>query len=207
MRIRPDATFAPTGQRRRKARTLVAGPGQAWVGAGCAFKEKARRLPATLLVVWDEGQDAPWVLLTDLPPQQVKVSWYGLRIWIELGFRTLKSLGWQWERTRRSDPERVARHWLVLAVATLLDLAYGTRVEDAERLGVAPAHLRSPRTPPPAPRPRGSSLFARGRPWLCGHLWQGRLWRRLWLRPEPWPDPSPGLQITIYVPTPGATHT
>jgi hypothetical protein len=40
-------------------------------------------------------------------------------MWIEFGFRALKGLGWRWERTRRTDPDRVARHWLVLAVATL----------------------------------------------------------------------------------------
>ena len=58
-------------------------------------------------------------------------SWYALRFWIELGFKALKSLGWKWDKTRRTDPDRVSRHWLVLSVATLLSLAYGTRVEDA----------------------------------------------------------------------------
>ncbi|HEY7033017.1 MAG TPA: transposase [Thermomicrobiales bacterium] len=52
-------------------------------------------------------------------PAAVGVLWYGLRMWIEVGFRALKGLGWRWERTRRTDPDRVARHWLVLAVATL----------------------------------------------------------------------------------------
>ena len=60
---------------------------------------------------------------------------------VELGFRTLKGLGWDGERTRRSDPDRVARHWLVRAVATLLAVASGTRVEDAERLGVPPGQV------------------------------------------------------------------
>ena len=205
-RIRPDATVAPAGQQRRPARTLLPGPGHAWVGAGVADKDPAKQQAATLLVVWDEGQDEPWLLLTDLAPEAVEGSWYGLRIWIALGLRTLKSCGWDWERTRRTDPARVARHWLVLAVATLVALAYGTRVEDAVRLGVPPANLRTARTPPPALRPRRSSLFARGRLWLGGHLWQGRLWRHLWLRPEPWPEPSPGLQITIYQPPPDLAH-
>ena len=34
MRVRPDATFAPQGLPRRPAKTLVPGPGHAWVGAG-----------------------------------------------------------------------------------------------------------------------------------------------------------------------------
>ena len=49
-------------------------------------------------------------------PAAVDGAWYGLRTGIELGFRALKSLGWPWERTRRTDPLRVARHWVVLAL-------------------------------------------------------------------------------------------
>ena len=64
-----------------------------------------------------------------------------LRFWIELGFKALKSLGWQWQKTRRTDPERISRHWLVLSVATLLALAYGTRVEDAYDRRIAPRQL------------------------------------------------------------------
>ncbi len=66
---------------------------------------------------------------------------YGLRVWIEQGFRPLKRIGWPWQHTRRTDPARVDRHWLVLAVATLWVLAHGTRV--------GKARLRAPTTPEP----------------------------------------------------------
>src|SRR5262245_18015872 len=128
MRVRPDATFAPRGLPRRPARALVPGPGHAWVGAGTAFKHAQVRRQGTLVVVWDAEQDEPWIVLTDLAPADVGVLWYGLRVWIELGFRALKSLGWQWQRIRREHADRVARHWLVLAVATLVTLAYRPRV-------------------------------------------------------------------------------
>ena len=51
---------------------------------------------------------------------------------------------------------RISRHWLVLSVATLLALAYGTRVEDAQERKLAPGRLH---TPPrsPAPQQRGNS--------------------------------------------------
>jgi hypothetical protein len=199
MRVRPDATFAPRGLPRRPARTLVVGPGHAWVGAGTAFKHRDVRRQGTLVVVWDAGQDEPWLVLTDLDPDGVGVLWYGLRVWVELGFRVLKSLGWQWERMRRTHAERVARHWLVLAVATLVSVAYGTRVEDALWHGVAPPHLRAPRTPPPLSERRITSLFARGRAWLQIALLRARrLWRRLWLLPQVLPDPSPDLIITYH---------
>ena len=206
MRIRPDATFAPTGQRRRPARDLVPGPGYAWVGAGVAYKERPKRLAATLLVVWEPGQAEPWLLLSDLAPERVGVSWYGLRIWIELGFRALKSFGWDWERTRRTDPARIARHWLVLAVATLLSLAAGTRLEDADWRGIPPGRLRRVRTPRPRCR-RRTSVFARGLAWLHVQVLRGtRWWRALWLLPEAWPDPPAGLTIMRHVPAPGGAH-
>jgi hypothetical protein len=135
MRIRPDATFAPTSQRRRPARDLVPGPGYAGVGTGVADKERPQRVAATLLVVWAQGQAEPWLLLRDLAPPQIGVSWCGLRVWIEWGFRAIKSVGWEWQRTRRTEPARVARHWLVLAVATLLSVAVGTRLEEADWRG------------------------------------------------------------------------
>ena len=104
LRIRPDATFAPAGQGRQQARALVPGPGSAWVGEGVADKDKPKQLACTLLVVWSAGQKDPWLLLTDLPPEQVDGSGYGLRVWIALGFRALKSFGGDWQRTRRTQP-------------------------------------------------------------------------------------------------------
>ena len=195
MRIRPDATFAPLGQRRQRAHELLPGPGWSWVGAGIAFKEKAKQLTATLVVVWGAGQREPWLLLTDLPPDDVDGSWYGLRVWIELGFRALKSCGFHWERTRRTHPTRIARHWLVLAIATLLSLAVGTRLEDAAQQGIPPGRLRRPRAATPAPaRARRGSLFAQGRAWLHAWVWRGTAWwQALWL----WPEALPTLPATL----------
>ena len=140
------------------------------------------------MVVWYVEQEEPWVILTDLPPKEVGVSWYALRFWIELGFKAIKSLGWKWDKTRRTDPARISRHWLVLSVATLLALAYGTRVEDAQDRRIAPGNLR---TPPktlasnhrdPRSRPaRTVSVIRHGIDWLRRLLLKGRLWSRVWL--------------------------
>jgi hypothetical protein len=200
MRVRPDATFAPQGLPRRPARTLVPGAGYAWVGAGTAFKHRDVRRQGTLVVVWDAGHAEPWLVLTDLGPEVVGVVWYGLRVWIELGFRAVKSLGWHWERMRRTHADRVARHWLGLAVATLVTLATGTRVEDAEWAGVAPAHLRRARPIPAQADQRPISVFSRGLAWLRVRLLrQCRPWR-LWLRPQALPDPAPDLLLIHHVP-------
>jgi hypothetical protein len=209
MRIRPEATFAPAGERRQAARGLVPGPGWYWVGEGVADKDKPRRLAATLLVVWGHGQTAPWLLLSDLPPDEIAGNWSGLRVWIELGFRARKSMGWHGERTRRRHPLRVARHWLVLAIATLLDLAVGTRLEDADQRGRPPGKLRRPRSvaPPPA-RPRRVSLFRRGQDWLQTLVLRGtRWWRALWLRPERLPALPDDLTVIRHGTPPTAAYT
>jgi Transposase DDE domain len=195
-RIRSDATFQPEGGKRLPVRALASSAGQAWVGRGHMFKHAATRRAATLIVIWAVGQPDPWVLITDLAPEAVGPSWYGLRFWIELGFRALKGVGWQWEQTRRLVVERVRRHWLVLAVATLWALATGTREEDAAALGRSPAHLCHPVPPPPGRRVM--SVCARGMSRLRRQLAQRRLWRRLWLAPEPWPDLPDGVVLTLH---------
>lgn len=197
-RIRTDATFRPQGGKRVRARALVGRPGRAWVGAGEAYKDAPSRRRATLVVIWAQGQKDPWVLLTDLPPTVVGPSWYALRFWIELGFRALKGVGWRWEHMRRQEPRRVRRHWLVLAVATLWVLATGTRAEDAAALGRDPSRLRHP--VPPVAQHRQISVFARGLSWLGRQLTRGRLWRRLWLTPDPWPALLAGISLTIHAP-------
>lgn len=166
LRVKRNTTFQPDGQGRQRADRLVPGPGHAWVGRGVAFQSVAKRCRGTLVVVWEEGQAEPWVVLTDLPPNGIGVMWYGLRVWVELGFRALKGLGWQWQHTRRTDPTRIARHWLVLATATLVVLAYGTRIEDATTRGLPPACL----TPPASARHSASSTScaSKWRADICG---------------------------------------
>lgn len=196
LRVKNNTSFQPLGHTRLPAKQLVPGPGHAWVGQGTVFRRPKARRFGTLLVVWEEGQREPWIVLTDLAVTAVGVCWYGLRVWVELGFRALKGVGWQWQHTQRTSPTRVERHWLVLAVATLWVLAYGTRGEDAAAQGLPPGRLR---TPPPATYCEGRrvSVFRQGISWLQHQLGRGRLWRRLWLMPEPWPAPPAGLQI-IY---------
>ena len=60
-----------------------------------------------------------------LPPEASTAGWYGLRAWIEQGFKITKRAGWQWQRTHMTKPERAARLWLAVAVATLWLLSVG----------------------------------------------------------------------------------
>ncbi len=177
---------------RRPARAWVTQPGPSCGAAGTALGP-GRRRRCTRVAVGGAQRAAPWILLTDPPPAAVSREVYGVRVWMEQGFRIRKREGWHGHRTRRRDPgalwARVDRHWRVMAVATLQVLAYagtlGVRVEDAALLGRPPWHLTpAPATLPARTRPRAVSVFRLGLTPLRRLCFQGRTWQGLWLRPE-----------------------
>ena len=196
LRYPPHVTFQPEGQTERvPVRTLVTGPGDLWVGTGRAFRDAP--LDGTLIVLQACGQAQPWVLLTDTPVAQTEPTLYACRNWIEQGFRGLKTVGWKWHKTRRREPTQrvpgVSRHWLVLAIATWLAVAYGTRREEAEARHLAPGRLRRPPAELAAPHqtalpPRCHSLLQQGVALLRRLLLRGYLWACVWLRPTPGSD-------------------
>lgn len=201
LRLPGQTTIIPHGAGPQTATRLVPTAGRGWVGVATVFRSRDRQRRGTVVIVWAVGHSKPCVVLTALPPARVGVVWYGLRMWIELGFRALKGVGWQWQRSRRTDPHRVGRHWLVLAVATLWVLATGTRIEDAEALAIAPADHHTPLpTPRIRTRPRPLSVFAHGLLGLRSQLIRHRLWRACWLLPEPWPTPNLALHIHYHSP-------
>lgn len=97
------------GGRWRPLAGLLDAPGRAWCGE--VFCHREQTLRATLLARWEPGYREGWLVLTDLPPAAAEVAWYGLRAWVEGGFKDLKRDGWQWQHTRMSDPARAARLW------------------------------------------------------------------------------------------------
>ncbi len=175
--FRPLATFAPT-------------PGSRWRGEGTAFATKRCQLRCTLLAYWEEGCKEPWLILTDLAPEAADAGWYGLRAWIEQGFKITKRAGWQWQRTRMTDPGRASRLWLAVAVATLWLLRVGgeadASIPESTLLPVAPA-LPQPRRQRQATRLRLVSLFRRGWVLILVALLEHQPLPRGTFRPEPWP--------------------
>jgi hypothetical protein len=107
-RINTGGSFRPTGAPcGRPLQTFAPQPGTTWRGTGVALTR--HQVACTLLVRWEEGDKAPWLLLTDLPPAASDATWSGLRAWIEQGCNITNRAGWQWHRTRMRAPDRAAR--------------------------------------------------------------------------------------------------
>jgi hypothetical protein len=102
-------------------------------------------LTCTLLARWEAGHEDPWLILTDMPPQAADACWYGLRTWIEQGFKKIKRGGWQWQYTRMTDPDRAERLWLAIAIATWWLLSVGGEAEAAISTTTFPPVPGSPR--------------------------------------------------------------
>jgi hypothetical protein len=181
-RFRPDGArnFVPLAQ-------MVPKVGKSWRGAGIAFSTPGRQIASTLLGWWGPGHKEPWLILSDLGPQQGDPLWYGLRSWIEQGFKDIKRGGWQWQHTRMEDPQRAGRLWLAIAVATLWLLRVGGSAEVEAMARQATGNIWQHEQMCSECWGK-SSVFARGhRAILMALLKQRRVPYGKWL-PEPWPE-------------------
>jgi len=146
LRVNLGGSFRPEGWYHwRPFRQWVPAVGRHWAGRGTAFTHPKTRLPCTLLARWEAGHADPWLILTDLPPHAADACWYGLRAWIEQGFKKIKRGGWQWQSTRMTDPDRAERLWLAIAIATWWLLSVGGEAEAAIPTTTFPTVPGSPR--------------------------------------------------------------
>jgi hypothetical protein len=192
LRITVGGTFRPAASAQyRPLRSFVPQVGTQWAGRGTAFVGPRRRLNCTLLARWEAGYTDPWLLLTDLAPTASEACWYGLRAWIEQGFKITKRAGWQWQRTRMTDPQRAARLWLAVAVATLWLLSVGGEA-DATLPGATllplPADVLPSCRQRQATRLRLVSIFRQGWMLILGALLNQRRLPIGRFVPEPWPS-------------------
>ncbi len=194
MRINLGGSFRPTGQARfRPLATTVPEVGSSWCGEVDCFSTRNARLSCTLLACWDEGYDEPWLILTDLFPEAAHIAWYGMRTWIEQGFKDCKRGGLRWEHTKMTDPARATRLWLVIAIATLWIVSVGGLV-DATLPPSSFDHLPlthiARRRFKGHPQPRRLSCFCRGLIAILMALIKGDPLPLGRFIPEPWPDNS-----------------
>ena len=172
---RPLSSFVPTGER--------------WHGRGTAFNGKKAQLDCTLLGYWGEDHKDPWLVLTDLAPECADACWYGLRSWIEQGFKRSKRGGWQWQYTRMDDPARAERLWMAIAIATWWLLSVGGEAEEQDD---KPLDIKIPSVPGSVRR-RGKrwreiGIFQRGWSLIIAALLNHQLLPVKPGRPEGWPS-------------------
>ena len=98
-----------------------------WMGRITCFKKNP--LECTLLAHWSEDYTDPWLIVTDLNPEQADICWYQLRSWLECSYRDLKSDGFDWHQTRLRQPDRAERHWLAMSVAMFWMVTLGGEQE------------------------------------------------------------------------------
>ncbi len=191
MRINKQGNFRPQGEGKfRSLATAAPSVGSAWCGIVDCFSGEVSRLHCTLLARWDEGYEEVWVIVTDVTPAQATAVWYGMRSWIEGGFKDTKRGGWGWHQTKMVNPQRAERLWLAIAVATLWAVSVGGEVDatlPVSSLEALPETHVARRTATKRSRPRMLSCFARGIITIIGRLIRGDglvLGRFI---PESWP--------------------
>lgn len=170
-------------------------PGTHWKGEVECFAGKASRLRCTLLMHWEAGYEDPWAVLTDLSPDEAEISWYGMRTWIEGGFKDFKRGLWGWHHSKMQEASRVERLWLAMAVAQIWTVSVGCQAEGDEQqkdLGASlPAtHIARKRRKRPAGQPpaRRLSCVVRGRLGLVAALFKGEILPCGKLLAEAWPQ-------------------
>ena len=190
LRVNGQGLFRPVGWFHwRPLSSYVPSKGKRWKGRGTAFNGKKAQLDCTLLGYWGEEHKDPWLVLTDLAPECADACWYGLRSWIEQGFKRSKRGGWQWQYTRMDDPARAERLWMAIAIATWWLLSVGG---EAEELDDKPLDIKIPSVPG-AVRRRGKrwrvvGIFQRGWSLIVAALLNHQLLPVKAGRPEGWPS-------------------
>jgi len=191
LRINRQGQYCPTDSTVfRPLSQVLTATGQRWAGVVRCFATKERQLTCTLVARWDTGYKAPWLIVTDLPPAQADVAWYGLRAWIEASYKDAKRGGWHWEQTKMVHPRRAERLWLAMAVAMLWVISVGCQAEAMlpvpDRDALPETHIARQKSQGRRP-PRSVSCFRRGRLVIIAALCTGLPIPTGQLLPEPWP--------------------
>lgn len=155
-------------------------PGQQWKGSGWVLKRAGWRR-VSIVACWAAGAHEPLVVISDGPPRWQALDTYARRFWIEPGFRTDKTHGWQWEA---SQVQGVAHHavlLLAMAWATLLALCLGVIEARAALRRLADRPIRGV---PPQPRHARESIFTCGLRAIRERLYRRSRRRVRWRLPE-----------------------
>src|SRR6266699_6985763 len=174
-------------------------PGTSWQGKVACFASTKGRVNGTLLMHWEAGYESAWIILTDLKPEEALVSWYGLRTWIEGGFKDFKRGLWGWHHSKMQHASNVERLWLAMAVAQLWCVSLGCQaeVEQEEQFqqnepgaSLPERHIARKRRKRPAGQlpPRRLSCVVRGKLVLIATLFLSQMLPVGILQAQAWPE-------------------
>jgi hypothetical protein len=130
LRLQGQTRVRTADGRECAAADLATRPGQRWSGAAEVFKKSGWRA-AQGAACWERDCDGPWLLVSDRADGPRLFRRYAKRTWTEELFRDEKTSGFQWEKSHVTDPAHAARLVLLMALATYLALALGSRVIQA----------------------------------------------------------------------------
>jgi hypothetical protein len=86
-----------------------------------------------LLTVWERTEDEPWLLISDADEAEEIEGVYKKRYWIEEMFSDHKRRGMNLEATRITDPKRVQRLLVAVALAYLWTMEIGALVVNTQQ--------------------------------------------------------------------------
>lgn len=101
--------------------------------------------PAQVAVIWATKEDEPWVLVSDLPADQLR-DVYRRRMCIEETFSDLKKRGFDLESTRLREPQRLlnlmallslTHLWLLLAATVIVKRGWRKEIDCAGKRGLS----------------------------------------------------------------------
>jgi len=122
LRYKHDTWLQTLEGDRWQARDRFPRPGKRVLWSPVLVQEQ-RSGPWQVAVFWGPGEKEPWVLVSDLPAERL-VPLYRQRMRIDEMFSDLKSRGFNLEKTRLTDPQRLVRLARLLALAYLWMLLF-----------------------------------------------------------------------------------
>lgn len=103
-------------------------PGQDLFVTDILFTQSGQVGPLNVLVVWHVEEKRHWFFVTNLTDPKQARKWYRKRFLIETLFSDVKGRGFNLDKTRLWQPERVSRLIMAVAIAYLLVVFWGVEL-------------------------------------------------------------------------------
>jgi hypothetical protein len=127
LRIQSNTYVEVKGEWKRADSTVSRG-GRSFYSNLLVTRYRKATYRVNLAAIWSKKEDEPWLIISDLKYLKQIESIYAKRFWIEEMFSDHKSRGLNLEQTRITDPDRLERLLVAVAIAYLWIMQVGTLV-------------------------------------------------------------------------------